>query len=406
MSTAEHPAGNFEAFSSEVPQEGHSAPTEVFEGGEFPGGPDSETTENTIDNPEPGEEAAQPAPGDDPGQGYEANTEEPKSEGDEAASESLKAYLGDDEVELKPELSVPVKVNGEEQFATLEALRENYSGKVAWDKKFSEVDRKAKEVEQREALINKNLGAVNARLANWAKQIEGGDPKGFIDNALELMGQQPQVFWNKVLEDIAPQAAEYLELSEAERERLLSRDELTATQEKLRKLEAERAAEKQQLKQAQEVQLQINQILQQSGVTQEEAFAEQDAVARMLEAGQLPASVVEQLKVASQPQIAKYLADRVKLGREVRKVKEILSELDPALAEDEKAIKHLFGMRQAGGTDEELRTAASFYRPKASPQEPQKTGEPSEVVTDIEPTEEDRKRYESQDFSKMTFDDM
>jgi len=85
--------------------------------------------------------------------GKDAEAKEDVKDGEKEVKE------GEEEKKEEPVIEIfKVKVDGEEQDVTLNELKENYSGKVAYDKKFSELDgeRKnfSKEVEEINAYVN------------------------------------------------------------------------------------------------------------------------------------------------------------------------------------------------------------------------------------------------------------
>ena len=87
---------------------------------------------------------------------------EPKESKEEAkASEvpekpprkTIKAKYADTELDLDEEALVPVKINGKEELVQIKDILGNYSGKVAWDKKFSELDVNRKNIASQELKV-------------------------------------------------------------------------------------------------------------------------------------------------------------------------------------------------------------------------------------------------------------
>lgn len=79
-------------------------------------------------------------------EGKKASEKSEKAEGSEEAPtpaevrKLIKAKYQDSEYDLDEETLVPVKINGKEELVQIKDIVGNYSGKVAWDKKFSELD--------------------------------------------------------------------------------------------------------------------------------------------------------------------------------------------------------------------------------------------------------------------------
>ena len=69
---------------------------------------------------------------------------------DEKPRKTVKAKFNDTEIDLDEDALIPVTINGQEELWTLKELRNQQSGKVAYDKKFSELDRIRKEVTQKD----------------------------------------------------------------------------------------------------------------------------------------------------------------------------------------------------------------------------------------------------------------
>ena len=65
----------------------------------------------------------------------------------------IKAKYEDSELDIDEESLVPVKINGQDQMVPIKELLTNYSGKVAWDKKFSELDQNRRSLSAKELKI-------------------------------------------------------------------------------------------------------------------------------------------------------------------------------------------------------------------------------------------------------------
>lgn len=82
----------------------------------------------------------------------ESNTKDAKPEATEQAKTQeqirklIKAKYNDQETDLDEEALVPVKINGKEEMVQIKELLGNYSGKTAWDKKFTELSKQKKDL--------------------------------------------------------------------------------------------------------------------------------------------------------------------------------------------------------------------------------------------------------------------
>lgn len=117
----------------------------------------------------------------------------------EKARKILKAKLNDSEIDLDEESLVPVKINGKEEMVAVKDLLGNYSGKVAWDKKFTEIGQREKSIkglEFRAKQASDSLKSVfeeqdeTKRMFKMAS-MAGVDPvtfrKNFLDSNINLL---------------------------------------------------------------------------------------------------------------------------------------------------------------------------------------------------------------------------
>ena len=95
-------------------------------------------------------------------------SKEPAKEGEAGEADpkpprkTIKAKYADTELDLDEEAMVPVKINGKEEMVPIKDLLGNYSGKVAWDKKFSEIDMSRKQVAAQELKLREMADMVKA----------------------------------------------------------------------------------------------------------------------------------------------------------------------------------------------------------------------------------------------------
>lgn len=87
--------------------------------------------------------------------------EEPKAK-EEPARKKIKAKYADDELDIDEEALVPVKVNGKDEFVQVKDLLSNYSGKTAWDQKFTEVHKMKKEALNYQSKLDETAKAIQA----------------------------------------------------------------------------------------------------------------------------------------------------------------------------------------------------------------------------------------------------
>lgn len=143
-------------------------------------------------------------------------------------------------VEKQPEL-IKVKISGEEKEVTLEELKSNYSGKVAYDKKFSELDKERKAFIRERDQINKyvnefrNISAQKGEVAavSYLAEITGKAPHEFMDNLIKSL--MPEIERRYSLSD------EQLKLEKQATNNKYNQERLELERKQLQQQEAEKA---------------------------------------------------------------------------------------------------------------------------------------------------------------------
>lgn len=144
---------------------------------------------------------------------------EPKESKEEAkASEvpekpprkTIKAKYADTELDLDEEALVPVKINGKEELVQIKDILGNYSGKVAWDKKFSELDVNRKNIAAQELKVKE--------ISNAIKSIyDEQDPQIKMFRMAQLAGIDPVEFRQKFFNENISLLEKYYSMTEDER---------------------------------------------------------------------------------------------------------------------------------------------------------------------------------------------
>ena len=148
-------------------------------------------------------------------EGDDTEAEAPETESSERAAadqppaKTLKVKDGDKEVDLNLLVKIPVKVAGQETEVTLDELRNNYAGKVAWSERFGEVGRKEQRLEK---VKSDFVGAFKE-----FQEIAEKDGLQALCKLAEMNGQNPIEFREKFLSGLLPQLENYAAMSEDER---------------------------------------------------------------------------------------------------------------------------------------------------------------------------------------------
>lgn len=115
-----------------------------------------------------------------------ASKEKGKEEAKDAKPKrTYKIKAGDIETELNPEGVMEVTVDGKPVPVALQELINNYSGKVAWDKKFSELDN------QRKGFYSEKENIAKAVQRFYKTAVEEGDVESALEVAAEAFGANP-----------------------------------------------------------------------------------------------------------------------------------------------------------------------------------------------------------------------
>lgn len=147
---------------------------------------------------------------EDDGESDKENTEEKQEGASETKSKILKAKLGDKEIDLTGEETIDVKVNGEIQQVKISELRNNYAGKVGWDKKFTELDKKSKADLQK---LQHEKESLYKPLQQFEKLVQEGKAGDAILHLVDFVGQDSYAFRKNLVEAMTPIVKARLEMS-------------------------------------------------------------------------------------------------------------------------------------------------------------------------------------------------
>lgn len=157
---------------------------------------------------------------DDDKEQVDAKAEEKEEEKELPKSGKIKIRVGDDLFGLEPDTSVRVKVDGAYQDVPIAELVNNYSGKQAYDKKFTEIGNMRKEIEQKTTLIAQKEEFVN-NVGKTVKEIVSDptkDPYEAVAYLAELMGVPTPDLHKRSLEARLDELSKLLDMTDIERE--------------------------------------------------------------------------------------------------------------------------------------------------------------------------------------------
>jgi hypothetical protein len=122
---------------------------------------------------------------------------------------TIKAKLGDADLEMNLASLIPVKVQGQEQTVSLDELRNNYAGKVAWNNEFSKLGTQAQKFKQEREQLATRLKDIF--------ETSRKDGLGALMKMAEFSGQNPLEWRTEFMKVLLPQLENYLYMDETEK---------------------------------------------------------------------------------------------------------------------------------------------------------------------------------------------
>lgn len=176
------------------------------------------------------------------------------------AKKLLKAKLADAELDLDPDAMVDVTVDGKPVPVKIQELLNNYSGKVAYDKRFSELD------VQRKAYQTERSKTETAIKRFYDTAVTKGDTIGALQVLAEEFGANPTEIRQAYLKRLVDTATHMQGKTPEEISAMLEGEELKA----LRAREAEHQARAEEAKIKANLQTRIDKVISESGMSESE----------------------------------------------------------------------------------------------------------------------------------------
>lgn len=155
----------------------------------------------------------------------EAPAEEKKDEEEKPKFEgkTFKLFKDGQKIEVPMDATIRTKVNGKNEIVTIEELRNNYSGKQAWDKKIPELAEKERTVEAKEAELTRVQQTLRSNLEGTRSDLlkaleENGNPLDAMNKIVDMLGVDSYDFNKAVFSSMLDQLSELQQMDEAEQE--------------------------------------------------------------------------------------------------------------------------------------------------------------------------------------------
>jgi Tfp pilus assembly protein PilE len=198
---------------------------------------DLEEKEEKAEKPKAKKEEKKEDKADEEEEGEKDESAEAKSE-----AKKLKIRMADGLYGIDSDAKVRVKVDGAFQEVPVQELINNYSGKVAYDKKFTEIGNEKKLVEQGKAEVAKSKEYLNATLTEIISNLDDPNKNPFdaLYFLVEKSGRDIYSVYKRAVEANLDEVENLMSMSDVERENyfLKKQSEFRTKSEEARKAEA------------------------------------------------------------------------------------------------------------------------------------------------------------------------
>lgn len=122
----------------------------------------------------------------------------------------LHAKFNDEELEIPEQAVIKVKIDGEEVEVPIAELRNNYSGKTSWDKKFTELSNEKK-------MFTEDKQTIERYVMEFGELSRKGDKIGAMQYLASLSGADPLTFRKELRDQVLTEYKEMLNMDENQR---------------------------------------------------------------------------------------------------------------------------------------------------------------------------------------------
>lgn len=135
-------------------------------------------------------------------------------------SKKLRMRMGDELFNIDSEASFKVKVDGKTEEVPIQELINNYSGKTAWDKKFTEIGKEKKTLETEKLQVSRQIEALKTHVSKAIAPLKAkdGNPLDSLLYLVEMSGEDPYNAYRRIMESNLDELGKLYDMTEVERE--------------------------------------------------------------------------------------------------------------------------------------------------------------------------------------------
>lgn len=150
----------------------------------------------------------------------EKEEEKEKEEKAKSDAKKLRMRMGDELFNVNSDATFKVKVDGELQEVPIQELINNYAGKTAWDKKFTEIGKEKKALEKEVQMFSAKQQKLNSIVQEVVSNLEDAEknPMDALLYLVEMSGKDPYNSYRRMMEANLDELANIMDMTETERE--------------------------------------------------------------------------------------------------------------------------------------------------------------------------------------------
>lgn len=150
----------------------------------------------------------------------EESEEEEKKPEDKKPKSKLRLRMGDELYNIDSNATLPVKIDGKLEDVPIQELVNNYSGKTAWDRKFTEIGKEKKAIEFEKAQVESQKKVLTQHIEKAIAPLKDkdGNPLDSLLYLVELSGEDPYNAYRRIMESNLEELSSLMDMTETERE--------------------------------------------------------------------------------------------------------------------------------------------------------------------------------------------